>query len=303
MRIQESLYLNAFLLVELIRMALRVLLVLAFLAAAYVVSTLWVGIIFGTVIAFTVQPLYRRMARGTRMKKEFAAVTLTAVVGLVTAAIGAVVIYVMTRELFALVAVLQKKMAKGSLAEFIGNPAVRVLEKAHVDQALVVDKIKEAEKTLSSYPQIRCSEDLRQAIASWIERRYSLKSKMDLREVHPINGSREGLFFAAMPFARDWWALACAIAFMVAAFGQIPINDYMIGKMARSELRASIYGVRYFVSFVALAATMVLIAWVHKNWGFDALFRILAGAAAAIFCAVTLLPSRLPEPGPLPQRA
>ena len=63
----------------------------------------------------------------------------------------------------------------------------------------VVDKIKEAEKTLSSYPQIRCSEDLRQAIATWIERRYSLKTKMDLREVHPINGSREGLFFAAMP--------------------------------------------------------------------------------------------------------
>ncbi|MFO0675964.1 MAG: AI-2E family transporter [Polyangiaceae bacterium] len=133
------------------KLALRVLLVLAFLAAAYVVSTLWVGIIFGTVIAFTVQPLYRRMARGTRMKKEFAAVTLTAVVGLVTAAIGAVVIYVMTRELFALVAVLQKKMAKGSLAEFIGNPAVRVLEKAHVDQALVVDKIKEQMSALAGY--------------------------------------------------------------------------------------------------------------------------------------------------------
>lgn len=63
----------------------------------------------------------------------------------------------------------------------------------------VVDKIKEAEATLSSYPQIRCSEDLRQAIASWIERRYSLKSKIKLSEVMPINGSREGLFFAAMP--------------------------------------------------------------------------------------------------------
>lgn len=63
----------------------------------------------------------------------------------------------------------------------------------------VVDKIKEAEKTLSSYPQIRCSEELRQTIASWLERRYNLKTKVDLKEVHPINGSREGLFFAAMP--------------------------------------------------------------------------------------------------------
>lgn len=63
----------------------------------------------------------------------------------------------------------------------------------------IIDKIKEAEKTLSSYPHIRCSEDLRQAIATWIERRYGLKSKVELREVMPINGSREGLFFAAMP--------------------------------------------------------------------------------------------------------
>ncbi len=133
------------------RLALRVLLVLSFLAAAWVVSTLWVGIIFGTVIAFTVQPLYRRMSLKTRMKKEFAAVTLTAIAGGLTAAVGSVMIYVMTRELFALVAVLQRKMAKGSLAEFIGAPAVRVLEKAHVDQALVVDKIKEQMGALAGY--------------------------------------------------------------------------------------------------------------------------------------------------------
>ena len=63
----------------------------------------------------------------------------------------------------------------------------------------VVDKIKEAEKTLSSYPQIRGSDELRQTIATWIERRYNIKSKIELREVHPLNGSREGLFFAAMP--------------------------------------------------------------------------------------------------------
>ena len=110
-------------------------------------------------------------------------------------------------------------------------------------------------------------------------------------------------FFSLMPGLTDWMALAVALGFMLGAFGQIPINDYMIGKMARSELRASIYGVRYFVSFVALAATMLLIAWVHKNWGFDALFRILAGAAALILCVVSLLPSRLPEPDPMPQRA
>ena len=43
-----------------------------------------------------------------------------------------------------------------------------------------------------------------------------------------------------------------------------------------------------------LAATLPLIALVYENWGFDMLFRILAGAAFVVFCAVSLLPKQLP---------
>jgi MFS family permease len=106
------------------------------------------------------------------------------------------------------------------------------------------------------------------------------------------------VFFLAMPGLQDWAALLVAIAFMLGAFGQIPINDYMIGRMAKSELRASIYGVRYVVAFAVLAAALPLIAWVHKTWGFDMLFHLLAGAAALTLIAVSLLPRRLPEPQP-----
>jgi MFS family permease len=107
------------------------------------------------------------------------------------------------------------------------------------------------------------------------------------------------VFFLLMPGLSDWPALIVALGFMLGAFGQIPINDYMIGKMAKSELRASIYGTRYIVSFAVLAAVLPLIAWVHYEWGFDVLFYILAAAAAAILCAVSLLPGRLPEPRPV----
>jgi MFS family permease len=103
------------------------------------------------------------------------------------------------------------------------------------------------------------------------------------------------VFFAAMPGFNDWPALVIALGFMLGAFGQIPINDYMIGKMAKSELRATIYGVRYVVSFTVLAAALPLIAWVHGAYGFDMLFRVLAAAAALILIAVSLLPRRLPE--------
>lgn len=110
------------------------------------------------------------------------------------------------------------------------------------------------------------------------------------------------VFFSMMPGLSDWPALIVALGFMLGAFGQIPINDYMIGKMAKSELRASVYGTRYVISFGVWATVVPLIAWVHHNWGFDLLFYILAGAAAAILCAVLLLPGRLPEAQPMPSQ-
>jgi MFS family permease len=105
-------------------------------------------------------------------------------------------------------------------------------------------------------------------------------------------------FFAAMPGLTDTLAVVAALGFMLGAFGQIPINDFMIGRMASGPFRARIYGVRFVVSFTALAATLPLIAFVYDNWGFDALFRILAVAALMIFAAVACLPRRLPVAEP-----
>jgi MFS family permease len=102
------------------------------------------------------------------------------------------------------------------------------------------------------------------------------------------------LFFSLMPGLADWDALVCAVAFMLAAFGQIPINDYMIARLADGEWRARVYGVRYVISFSVLAATLPLIAFLYERWGFDALFRVLALAAAVILSAALLLPKRLP---------
>jgi hypothetical protein len=100
-------------------------------------------------------------------------------------------------------------------------------------------------------------------------------------------------FFLLMPGLRDGVALAVALGFMLGAFGQIPINDYMIGKMASGSFRASVYGVRYVVAFTALALSLPLIAFVYEHWGFDTLFYILAGAATVIFIAVSTLPRKL----------
>jgi MFS family permease len=114
------------------------------------------------------------------------------------------------------------------------------------------------------------------------------------RAVFMTAAALQVIFFMMMPGLVDWPALLCALGFMLAAFGQIPINDYMIGRLADGQWRARIYGVRYVVSFTVLAAALPLIAFIYENWGFDALFRMLALSAAIILAAVSLLPQRLP---------
>jgi MFS family permease len=123
-----------------------------------------------------------------------------------------------------------------------------------------------------------------------------LLDRLGPRIVFMIAAAMQIVFFSAMPGLRDGWALAAALGFMLGAFGQIPINDFMIGKMASGEARARIYGVRYVVSFTVLALALPLISFVYGNYGFDTLFWLMAGAASLIFVAVACLPAKLPVP-------
>ena len=131
----------------------------------------------------------------------------------------------------------------------------------------------------------------------------SMLDRFGPRPVFMVVAALQLVFFSAMPGLTDGVALAAALGFMLGAFGQIPINDYMIGKTAQGAYRARIYGVRYVVSFTVLALTLPLIAIVYQNWGFDTLFRILAAAAAAILVIVAALPKRLPTPETAPAPA
>lgn len=123
------------------------------------------------------------------------------------------------------------------------------------------------------------------------------------RNVFMVVAAMQVAFFAAMPGLTDAAAFAVALGFMLGAFGQIPINDYMIGKMASGAARARIYAVRYVVSFTVLAASLPLIAFIYDGWGFDRLFVILAGAATVILAAVASLPARLPTAPAVPAPA
>ena len=114
--------------------------------------------------------------------------------------------------------------------------------------------------------------------------------KIGPKKVFLIVSAIQLVFFSLFIGKYDWAALIIALCFMLGAFGQIPINDFMIGKMAKSELRASIYGVRYIISFGVWAVVVPLISFVHINYGFDYLFYILA--VCALYISGGLNPAR-----------
>lgn len=112
-----------------------------------------------------------------------------------------------------------------------------------------------------------------------------------VRIVFAAVAATQALLLFVMPGLSDWAALAVALIFMLAVFGQIPINDVLVGRITKSEWRSRVYALRYIVTFSVTASAIPLIAWIHGTWGFDRLFLLLAAAAAAIFLAVALLPA------------
>ncbi|MCZ6624659.1 MAG: MFS transporter [Deltaproteobacteria bacterium] len=100
----------------------------------------------------------------------------------------------------------------------------------------------------------------------------------------------QAVFFAAMLHLNGIAALIVSIAFMLFVFGQIPINDVLIGRMTESAWRSRAYALRYIITFTVSATAVPLIAWLHSTSGFSAMFLVMSGVATCIFLAVLMLP-------------
>jgi len=85
------------------------------------------------------------------------------------------------------------------LAGITPNPALRPIdlsigEPKHPTPALVKDALASALDGLSVYPRTAGLPELRESIAAWARRRYSLDALDAETQVLPVNGSREALF-------------------------------------------------------------------------------------------------------------
>jgi MFS family permease len=92
---------------------------------------------------------------------------------------------------------------------------------------------------------------------------------------------------------EGWAMLAAALAMMLAVFGQIPLNDVIVGKYVADEYRARALSVRYVVSLGVAAVAVPLIAVLHRTeGGFRNVFLVLAALAAGMLVASFFFPSR-----------
>ncbi len=98
-------------------------------------------------------------------------------------------------------------------------------------------------------------------------------------------------------FFDNYLMLLIALAMMFFIFGQVPINDAMVAAYTDERWRARALAVRYVVSFGASALSVPLIALMHRySSDFRYLFFVLAGMAAAMFCAALFMPSQASKP-------
>jgi predicted PurR-regulated permease PerM len=127
--------------VERRRLALGVLLALSFLAVARLAEPVWIGIVFGALMAFTTQPLYRQLCIRLGQRRSWAALLTTLATGAACVICGALALYLLTRELLGVVAVLQAKLESGSLRAVIGEPGLRLAKRLGTDEAELTRRI------------------------------------------------------------------------------------------------------------------------------------------------------------------
>lgn len=87
-----------------------------------------------------------------------------------------------------------------------------------------------------------------------------------------------------------WSTVAVTLPLMLATFGVVPINDWIVAHYISNEYRSRVYAVKSLFSLgVAAVAVQVTKELYNSTGNFDSLFLVLAGSAAVVFATTLLL--------------
>ena len=121
----------------------------------------------------------------------------------------------------------------------------------------------------------------------------SLIDRVDMRRLMIAIALAQIPLLALAANSQGWVMLAAAILMMLAVFGQIPINDAIVGRYCTDEYRSRVYAVRYVITFTVAAVAVPLISALHATaGGFRNVFLVLACLAVAVLAAALFFPSR-----------
>jgi MFS family permease len=90
--------------------------------------------------------------------------------------------------------------------------------------------------------------------------------------------------------------IVVSIGIVMGAFGQVTVNDAMVGKYTTEEWRSRAYAVRYFVGFTAAGASVGLVAWLYQRGGFVTMLHAFAGLCLFAIAAALILPREIRVP-------
>ena len=121
----------------------------------------------------------------------------------------------------------------------------------------------------------------------------TLMSRYDMKHLMIGVGLVQIPLLAAAATLDGWPMLAVALVMMMAIFGQIPLNDGIVGRYVADEYRARVLSVRYVVSLGVASVAVPMISVLHRTeGGFRNVFLVLAALAAAILVSALFFPSR-----------
>src|SRR3954469_388295 len=121
----------------------------------------------------------------------------------------------------------------------------------------------------------------------------TLMSRFDMKHLMIACGLVQIPLLAAAATLDGWPMLVVALLMMMAIFGQIPLNDGIVGKYVADEYRARVLSVRYVVSLGVASVAVPMIALLHRTeGGFRNVFLVLAVLACAVFASALFFPSR-----------
>jgi MFS family permease len=90
--------------------------------------------------------------------------------------------------------------------------------------------------------------------------------------------------------------ILAAIGIVMGAFGQVTVNDAMVGKYTSEEWRSRAYAVRYFIGFTAAGASVGLVAWLYEQGGFAMMLHSFAALCLLVIVAAIILPPEIKVP-------